>query len=120
VDELRTPERVHAAADIDVVQVLRWVFESAIQVGQTRPDGRVDVVLAGPSIDMIARRVAGFGASLQVLDPPAPRLRLAALGRELLAAHEGPRRYLIRRGVAMATLSSNPIATRLANIAEPP
>jgi predicted DNA-binding transcriptional regulator YafY len=90
VDELRAPARVRAAADADVVHALRWVFDSEITVGQPRADGRVEVVLAGPSVDMIARRVAGFGGRLHVLDPPEARLRLAALARELLAAYEEP------------------------------
>jgi predicted DNA-binding transcriptional regulator YafY len=54
-------------------------------VGEPRPDGRVDVVVAGQSVELVARRLAGFGASVRVLDPPEARDELAAIGRELLA-----------------------------------
>lgn len=87
VDDLRAPARVAATADPGIVQVLGWVFDKEVQVGGTRPDGRVDVVVAGNSVEMVARRLAGFGSSVHVLEPPEVRQLLADIGRGLVASY---------------------------------
>lgn len=83
VTELRAPAKVRAAADPRLVQVLRWLFDQEIAIGDPRPDGRVDVVVSGMSLDVVARRLAGFGAAVEVLDPPEARGHLAEIGRQL-------------------------------------
>jgi predicted DNA-binding transcriptional regulator YafY len=94
VDELRAPLRARAAAEVSSVPILRWVLDTKIRVGPTRPDGRVHVEIAGESIDAVAGRLAGFGAQLEVLEPPELRARLARIAVELTglyAAHSGSR-----------------------------
>ena len=88
VDELRAPAKVRAAVDPAVLDVVRWVFDKQAQVGATRPDGRVELVLSGESVDIVARRLAGFGSRVLVLDPPEAREHLAAIGRELVATYD--------------------------------
>ncbi|GII62220.1 transcriptional regulator [Sphaerisporangium krabiense] len=52
------------------------------------PDqGRVRVRLAAPTPLDIARHLAGWGALIDVLDPPSVRAELARIGAELLARH---------------------------------
>lgn len=87
VDELRTPAKVRVTVEPAMVDVLRWVFDKEVTLGSARPDGRVEVVVAGSSVDLIARRLAGFGAAVLVLDPPQAREHLAAIGRELVATY---------------------------------
>jgi predicted DNA-binding transcriptional regulator YafY len=87
VDLLRAPVRVRAAADIAVVQLLRWVFDTKVRVGPARPDGRIEVEVAGPSIAALAGQLAGFGARLEVLEPEELREALARIGDELNGAY---------------------------------
>jgi len=87
VDELRAPARVLVAVDPALLDLVRWVFDKQAQVGAVRPDGRVEVVVAGESVDIVARRLAGFGGGVLVLDPPEARDRLAAIGRELVHSY---------------------------------
>ena len=83
VDQLRAPVQVQAAADVGVVQLLRWVFDTKVRVGPVRPDGRVDVEVAGPHVAALAGQLAGFGARLEVFEPVALRDELARVGAEL-------------------------------------
>ncbi len=89
VDALRAPVQVRAAAASDVVQLLRWVFDTRVRVGPARPDGRIDVEVAGPHLGALAGQLAGFGARVEVVDPPALRDELARIGAELRATYGG-------------------------------
>ena len=94
VDQLRAPVRVLAAADVTVVPLLRWVFDTKVRVGPARPDGRVDVEVAGPSVAALAGQLAGFGARLEVLEPIELRAELARIADDLIAtygSHAGSR-----------------------------
>ena len=70
-----------------MVDVVLWVFDKEATLGPVAPDGRVEVVVAGASVEVIARRLAGFGAGVKVLEPPEAREQLAAIGRELVATY---------------------------------
>jgi hypothetical protein len=83
VDQLRAPVRVRAAAEIGVVQLLRWVFDTRVRVGPARPDGRVDVEVSGPHVAALAGMLAGFGARLEVFEPTELRSELVRVGEEL-------------------------------------
>jgi predicted DNA-binding transcriptional regulator YafY len=89
VDQLRAPVRAQAAANPGVVQLLRWVFDTLVRVGPTRPDGRIDVEIAGPRIGALAGQLAGFGADVEVFEPAELRAELASIGRELAALYAG-------------------------------
>jgi WYL domain len=83
VEQRRTGVRVQALADPAILPVLlAWLGRERVAVGETAPDGRVEVTVAGPSLQMIVANVAGLGRRLEVLTPEARPL-LAALAEEL-------------------------------------
>ncbi|MET9025504.1 WYL domain-containing protein [Nocardia sp. NPDC004168] len=47
-------------------------------------DGRIQVRVTAPTAWMLAQQLAGWGASIEVLDPPEVRAELAGLGAELV------------------------------------
>jgi predicted DNA-binding transcriptional regulator YafY len=87
VDELRSPQRVDAVADAEVVPILHWMFDRQLQVGDTRGDGRVEVSIGCQAVERCVAEIAGLGARLEVLAPPEAREHLASLGRALLATY---------------------------------
>jgi predicted DNA-binding transcriptional regulator YafY len=52
-----------------------------------RPDGRVDVEIAGPNIGALAGQLAGFGADVEVFEPAELRSELASIGAELVVRY---------------------------------
>jgi predicted DNA-binding transcriptional regulator YafY len=89
IDELRSPVRVEAIAEPEVVDVLRWIFQRQVAVGEPRRDGRLPVSISGQSTDGIAYQLAGFGGSIEVIAPEEARQCLARIGGELSTAY-GP------------------------------
>ncbi len=87
VDQLRAPIRVKAAATAESIPLLRWVLDTKLRVGPARPDGRIDVEVAGEGIDAIAGQLAGFGARLEIFEPVAVREELARIAKELAATY---------------------------------
>jgi predicted DNA-binding transcriptional regulator YafY len=75
------------AATPETVPVLRMVLGTRVRIGPTRPDGRVDVEIGGGSDRALAGELAGFGAGLEVLEPPSLRDWLARIGEELTATY---------------------------------
>ncbi len=53
------------------------------------PDGRIRVQVTAPTSWMLAQQLAGWGASIEVLDPPDVRAELARIGTELLDRYGG-------------------------------
>jgi predicted DNA-binding transcriptional regulator YafY len=92
VDQLRTPLRALAAADPAILPTCRYVFGTRLGIGPARPDGRVDVELRGHGLGPLGGEIAGFGAALEVFDPPVLQQHLARLGRELSATYGAPPR----------------------------
>ena len=90
VDELRTPYRVEARAEPDLLPVLRWLFDRQLTVVDETPgaDGRVAVSVGGQHLDQIAGQLAGFGNRVVVTAPQEARERLAQIGRELLDTYQ--------------------------------
>ena len=86
VDELRTPYRVQARVDADLVQLLRWIFDRQLRIDDETPDatGRVAVSVGGQHLQMVTAQLAGFGARLEVIAPREAREELARIGRELV------------------------------------
>jgi predicted DNA-binding transcriptional regulator YafY len=87
VDRLRSPLRVQALVDPDVVDVVRWVVDRGMRVGQPGPDGRLAVTIVGSDVVSVAGQLAGFGRAVEVRSPASVRDRLAQLGRELAATY---------------------------------
>ncbi|MET0909925.1 MAG: WYL domain-containing protein [Ilumatobacteraceae bacterium] len=92
VRELRTQIRVTIRLDQRHVWPLRGQFGgdlSLIEFAGDRdaPDGLVNAIIGGPSVERIAEHLAGWGAAIEVLDPPEVREHLVTIARELLARY---------------------------------
>jgi predicted DNA-binding transcriptional regulator YafY len=84
VDELRSPISVTALVDPTAVEVLRWMFDRQIDVGESGGDGRVRVVVKGQEVHLIVAQLAGFGGKVEVVEPSVAREQLAGIAGELL------------------------------------
>jgi predicted DNA-binding transcriptional regulator YafY len=82
VDDIRFTVTAHATVHPDYLGALRFAIGSRATPGEVTPDG-VAVVLRGHSIRSLAAEIAGFGAVLEIHDPPELRATLAQIGREL-------------------------------------
>jgi len=87
VDELRSPHRVEAVADADVVHILHWMFDRQLQIGESDPSGRVAVSIGCQSVERCTAEIAGLGARVEVLAPPEARAHLARLAEDLGAIY---------------------------------
>jgi predicted DNA-binding transcriptional regulator YafY len=66
------------------VPVLRDHFGRHCSVEGTRDDGRARVRIAAPTPLMIAQPLAGWGSTIEVVEPDSVRAELARLGTELV------------------------------------
>ncbi len=89
VDVLRSPVRVDALVDPDVLPVLRWIFERQLDIGLPLSDGRLPVSVGGQNPEVIAAQLAGFGGKVEVRAPALARAYLARVGTELGALYGG-------------------------------
>lgn len=87
LDERRTPCRVTALADADIVGVLNSSLGTRLSVGETTDDGRVAVEVRGHSAEIVAAELAGFADHVEVTRPDAVRAHLAHLGTLLTARY---------------------------------
>ncbi|MGX6606606.1 helix-turn-helix transcriptional regulator [Micromonosporaceae bacterium Da 78-11] len=71
------------------VRVLRDHFGRHCHVDADLDDGRARVRLGAPTPLDIARQLAGWGATVEVLEPSSVRAELARIGAELVAAQAG-------------------------------
>jgi predicted DNA-binding transcriptional regulator YafY len=83
VERRRGGASVQGRVDPAALPQLRGVLGARVAVGDTGPDGRIEVELTGPSVPFVSAEVAGFGRRLELVAPPEARTVLAALGREL-------------------------------------
>lgn len=90
IDERRSPMRARALVDAGVLAWLRFEFGTRVRIGPAAGDGRVEVEIRGYNESRLSFELAGFGGSVEVLDPPELRAALAELGTRLAAQH-GPR-----------------------------
>ncbi|MGH9181888.1 MAG: helix-turn-helix transcriptional regulator, partial [Acidimicrobiales bacterium] len=89
VDQLRAPVRASALAAPQVVAWCRAVLGTRMSIGPGRADGRVELELRGHSPRALAAEIAGFGALVEIVDPPEVRHQLAALAAELSVLYAG-------------------------------
>ena len=87
VDQKRAPLSATALADPQIVGPLRWVFGTRLRIGPGDTDGRVQVELRGSTAYRLATELSGFGAMVEVLDPPELRHELGRIGAELTARY---------------------------------
>jgi predicted DNA-binding transcriptional regulator YafY len=90
VDQRRTPARAQGVVSTDAVGLCGWVFGTRVRIGPSRPDGRVEVEFRGHSEHALAAELAGFGALVEILDPPPVRAHLARIGDELAGVYGTP------------------------------
>ncbi|MGY1604365.1 helix-turn-helix transcriptional regulator [Geodermatophilus sp. SYSU D00815] len=69
------------------VPILQDHFGRHCAVEAEQPDGRARVRVAAPTPLDIARTLAGWGSTVEVLSPPAVRAELARIGAELAATY---------------------------------
>jgi predicted DNA-binding transcriptional regulator YafY len=70
--------------EVRFVPVLRTQFGRHCHVDRELDDGRARVRLAAPTPLDIARHLAGWGAMIEVLEPPSVQAELARIGAELV------------------------------------
>ena len=89
LDDRRGVQYIKAKADPAAMRWLRAQFATRLTVGESRPDGRVDVELTLPAThDDPARELAAYADTLEVVEPAEVRARMAEFGRALVARHE--------------------------------
>ncbi|MEZ5218367.1 MAG: YafY family protein [Ilumatobacteraceae bacterium] len=93
VEELRNPFSARALVDAKYAKFLRHhVGASAVTVGPSTPDGRVEVEVRGRDAASLARDLVAFAGGLEVLEPEELRAALRQMGEALVAAHPAPTR----------------------------
>jgi predicted DNA-binding transcriptional regulator YafY len=91
VEPRRAPVRARARGDPAVLGWCRMSLGTRIRIGPAGPDTWVEVELRGHSTQSLAAELAGFGAGVEVIDPPEVRTELARIGAELVAGYSGGR-----------------------------
>ena len=86
IDRKRMPVAAQFRTAPDAVPLLRFVFGPRLRMGMAGPD-EVAMELRGYSVRSLGGEIAGFGAMVQVDDPPELRALLAQIGAELTAAY---------------------------------
>ena len=90
VDEHRNRLRCRALVTPWLVPVLRGVVGARRLRVLGDVDGRVEVEVGGTHLGRLASELAGFGAGVEVLDPPEVRAHLARLAADLTALYGPP------------------------------
>ncbi|MFC0602719.1 helix-turn-helix transcriptional regulator [Streptomyces palmae] len=81
---------VLARAEAGAEPVLRGLLDGRLRILRTLPDGRLEIEVDGPSPEVVAAQLAGFGARVEILEPPRARERLARLAAELATLYGPP------------------------------
>ena len=87
VDAKRAPVIVRLRTDAGRLDVLRYLFGNRVEAGDEGADGRIDVELRAQSELMVARQLAGFADTVEIVSPESVRQHLADIGRGLLRRH---------------------------------
>jgi predicted DNA-binding transcriptional regulator YafY len=86
-------QRSLMAATLLIEERFLWVLQDRhgrhVEVVGPVEDGRIKLRLTAPSPVMIAQHLAGWGAMIEVLDPPSVQAELARLGKELASRYSG-------------------------------
>ncbi|MFC7547187.1 helix-turn-helix transcriptional regulator [Plantactinospora sp. GCM10030261] len=84
VDRKRTPLEVRAVCEPQGIGVLRMGFGGRLEVGGSRTDGRIEVVIRGNDEHILAGELAGLVEWIEVTGPPGVRDHLASIGNTLI------------------------------------
>jgi predicted DNA-binding transcriptional regulator YafY len=83
VDRQMSSLTARALVAPEQLDLVRMVLGRRMRIGHALDDGRVQVEVAGPSVEALAGELAGLGAMIEILDPPEVRQRLADVADEL-------------------------------------
>ncbi|MFI6432704.1 helix-turn-helix transcriptional regulator [Rhodococcus oryzae] len=89
MEERRSTTRATVLIETRFVRILRDHFGRHCHPDGEADDGRTRVRLAAPTPLDIARNLAGWGADVEVLEPPSVRDELARIGIELAGRYAG-------------------------------
>lgn len=81
---------VRARAEDGAERVLEGLFGGRLRITGRPAEGGLEFEVDGPSPELLAAQLAGLGARVEVLHPPAARARLAELAAELAAVYGPP------------------------------
>ncbi|MEV0090851.1 WYL domain-containing protein [Streptomyces sp. NPDC050738] len=81
---------VWARAGQGTEQILQGLFGGRLRTLRSLPDGWTEIEVDGPSPEVVAAQLAGLGARVEILEPPAARERLARLAYELASLYGPP------------------------------
>ena len=84
VDRKRTPLEAQAVCAPHAIGVLRMGFGSRLEVGGSRADGRIEVVIRGNDEHKLAGELAGLVEWIEVTGPAGVRDHLASIGNTLV------------------------------------
>jgi predicted DNA-binding transcriptional regulator YafY len=87
VDRKRTPLEAHAVCTPDGVGVLRIAFGGRLEVGGSTTDGRIEVVIRGNDLRVLAGELAGLVEWIEVTGPQGVRDHLASIGTTLVGRY---------------------------------
>ena len=90
VEQQRSRTAVSIRVDPDVVTWLRSAFGRHCHVDEPLADGWVPMEVAAPTAPMLARQLAGWGASIQLVDDGPVRDELTRIAHELAQAYPIP------------------------------
>jgi predicted DNA-binding transcriptional regulator YafY len=79
--------RARGTADATMMGILRMVFGPRLRIGPAVEGGRVEIEVASGDLHALAGEIAGFGAAVELHEPPEVREALAAIGAELTALY---------------------------------
>ena len=79
--------RARGTADAAMVGILRLVFGPRLRIGPAVDGGRVEIEVASGNLQALAGEIAGFGAAVDLHEPPEVREALRAIGAELTAQY---------------------------------
>jgi predicted DNA-binding transcriptional regulator YafY len=84
LDQRRTPVRARVLAAPWAMGWCRSTFGNRLRIGPAGADGRVELELRGHHPRSLAAELAGFGGSIEVLEPDELRDELAMIGSQLV------------------------------------
>ena len=90
VEERRTPAHASVVGPPAIVPFVRWVFGNRVSIGPPDADGQIPIEVRCHTMDRLAHELAGFGRTLEVIEPPELRHQLATIGAELTALYGRP------------------------------
>jgi predicted DNA-binding transcriptional regulator YafY len=89
VERVRLPVVVRALVEPKAMSWVRYSLGTRLRIGMAIEDGRVAVEIRSHNEYSVASELAGFGGSLEVIEPATVRSQLALVAAELSALYAG-------------------------------